>query len=182
MICAEIRCVRSLCDKLFTSSISPAILISGIYQFDRWSKCVFSSLLCRPGDAEWPCPSTGDPEAGVLRFLLVQKDPHRNRPSSLLKCFHRDVSGAKVKMGSKSGYFRPFSKIMLAFVCFKSGRGARCLTWKSGYECTIANRHYNYSMSFDSSRSEMSRNSIFRSALFLIVFSDFGYLGYGFPK
>ena len=47
-----IHCVRSLWNKLLTSSISPAILIPSICQSHRWSTRVFSSLLNRPGDSE----------------------------------------------------------------------------------------------------------------------------------
>ena len=105
-----------------------------------------------------------------------------NYPFFLLKCFHRGISGAKVKSGSKSSHFRPFSKFVLAFFCFKSGRGARYPILKSCYESAIAYRPHNYSMSFDSSRPKMPTNSIFRNVLFFKIFSGFWHLRWVFLK
>ena len=57
---------------------------------------------------------------------------------SFKKCFPRGSLGAKVKIGSKTDRFLPFSEWILAFFCLKTEvGGAQDLFLKRSYQCTI---------------------------------------------
>ena len=56
----------------------------------------------------------------------------------LLQCFPRGGTGAKVKIWSKNGNFRPFLKFMAPFFRSKSRRVDCYLISKRDHECTIS--------------------------------------------
>ena len=80
-----IHCIRSLCNKLLGSSISPAILIPSICQHYRWSTWVITSLLCRPGDSERDLVSPWSSGDRRPRFSSRAEGPSHNRLCYLLR-------------------------------------------------------------------------------------------------